>query len=949
MTIRPRRALPIVFGLLLSAYGSRVAAQTDPSGAWRTWTTAHFRIHAHADLDSAAVHLARQAERAYRLLSTELPPPHGRIDIALFDNVDYSNGFTSVFPSNRITIDLRAPAGDVELGRYDDWLRVVATHELTHVFHLDRAGGVWHVLRTIFGRAPGLFPNAYQPSWVDEGLAVYYESRFTTAGRERGAFHTQLLDAFAPSPRWPSAADIAFPNPVWPAGERAYAWGGRFFAREAAAHGDSVIPRFIARTSRQLWPLAISAPLAHAGGAPVGNGWRDLRRHADSARAGPAAAGRRILARGLRVEPHAVPGPAGQIAYIRDDGRHIAHLVVIDAATGRRVRAHAVNGGAEIAWLGDTLFATQFDFDSPARLLADLYRWNPDGSWQRLTHAARLREPFALPGRGVGAVSAAGGAMRVVSLREGTSDTTPLAVPPGADAWGRPAVSPDGAWTAAARHRAGEWDIVAWPTRDPAAARALTHDATLVGDPVWTLDGTRVLFFSERSGLPQIYAFTLATDSLERWTDAPAGAREPEPLAGGGLMYSTILADGYAIVVDPHPIAMSAEAAPPADTLRAAADIAVRESGYHPWPALLPRYWSPAWHIESGAGTYVGAVTSGSDVIGRTGYAAYVGLSPSPLRWEAALTVAHRRWRALALDASVEQFWEAYADYVDSAGTTRTLGHRERSAGVGATWSWRRWRSSASVRVGAEAGQDAYAFNDPAIPPPYATSAFAGAVLSAQIARVQYPALAIAPENGFVLSGVARRRRALDGSGAWSDELRGDLTTYLALPLPGFAHWVLVGEGRAARSSGPNGPLFGVGGVSSGTIAVVPGLSVGGATRTFPLRGYPASGRRYDRASTVVGELRVPLALVGRGILGGGFGIDRVAVNLFGEAGGGWNAGDPAIPLALRDVGGEVDLGVAVAYNLAFRVHAGIAVPLVDGLGVRAGTPRGYVAVGPAF
>ena len=82
------------------------------------------------------------------------------------------------------------PVAMERLGRYAAGLRLLGTHERTHCFHLARAGGVWSVRRLVFGRAPGLFPNEYQPPWVAEGLAVYYESRFTTAGRERGAYHT---------------------------------------------------------------------------------------------------------------------------------------------------------------------------------------------------------------------------------------------------------------------------------------------------------------------------------------------------------------------------------------------------------------------------------------------------------------------------------------------------------------------------------------------------------------------------------------------------------------------------------------------------------------------------------------------------------------------------------------------------------------------------------------
>src|SRR2546422_9277038 len=88
---------------------------------------------------------------------------------------------------------------------YDSWLRLVTTHELTHVFHLDRVRGLWSGLQKVFGRAPGLFPNTYQPSWVTEGLATYYESRFTNGGRGTGARHTQLLPA-GPGARSASSA-----------------------------------------------------------------------------------------------------------------------------------------------------------------------------------------------------------------------------------------------------------------------------------------------------------------------------------------------------------------------------------------------------------------------------------------------------------------------------------------------------------------------------------------------------------------------------------------------------------------------------------------------------------------------------------------------------------------------------------------------------------------------
>ena len=169
-------------------------------------------------MSSAALRASREAERAYLAISTELRPPTSRIDLVVSDAADYSNGVTTVFPSNRITVYLTPPSTTNSIGVYDDWLRLVITHELVHVFHLDRADGLWRVLQKLFGRAPALFPNAYQPGWVAEGIATYYESRFTAAGRMRGSYQTQLLRATARDGSWPSSSDAVRVNPTWPAG-----------------------------------------------------------------------------------------------------------------------------------------------------------------------------------------------------------------------------------------------------------------------------------------------------------------------------------------------------------------------------------------------------------------------------------------------------------------------------------------------------------------------------------------------------------------------------------------------------------------------------------------------------------------------------------------------------------------------------------------------------------
>ncbi len=247
--------------LLLLLLASRAEAQVDPSGTWRTLHTPHFRIHFRPAYRDAALLEAREAERSYGLLATELHPPRGVVDITLADDIDAANGLTTVAPTNRITIFAAPPAGDHGLLFFDNWLRLVTTHELAHVFHLDRSRGLWNGLQRVFGRAPGLFPNEYQPSWVTEGLATYYESKFTNAGRVRGSLHTQLLgaDRAVGASRSPWNATL-FTR--WADGLVPYAYGSRFLHYLAGAVGDSVVPRFAEATSAQLIPFRVGRQVA---------------------------------------------------------------------------------------------------------------------------------------------------------------------------------------------------------------------------------------------------------------------------------------------------------------------------------------------------------------------------------------------------------------------------------------------------------------------------------------------------------------------------------------------------------------------------------------------------------------------------------------------------------------------------------------------------------------
>lgn len=924
-----------------------VRAQTDPSGEWRTWRTDHFRVHAHPGLRDLAIQAAREAERAYDLLAAELAEPRGPIDLVLHQNVDFPNGFTTIIPANRINVYAVPPAGLPDLASYDDWLRIVITHELTHVFHLDAATGVWGVLQSVFGRGPLLFPNVYQPSWVSEGLATYYESRLTRGGRVRGHLHDQLLAATADSDRWPQARDANLVSPRWPDGLRPYAWGSRFFVLQAGA-GDSVIPGFVRHSSRQVIAINTSAPLKAAGGRGVDAAWRDLR---SMARA-PGSHSGAVVVGGLRSEPHPRLSPSGAyLAYRHDDGRADTRVVVLAADDHREVVSRLVNAGADFAWAGDTLYLTQFDYQSPVEIRSDLYRWAPDGRFARLTHGARIARPFAFPDGRVGVVDIGSGSRELLVTADGGRSFDRFATP-AADAWDRVAVSPGGEWAAGVRHRRGVWDLVAWPMGHPEKEKTLTSSAALDADPAWDADGHRIYFASEIEGLPQIYA-TAVSGGLEKLTGEPAGAREPEP-GKGILYYSTMLADGYAVMVVRGPTLRqpAPRRSPPGTPPPPPAEpppVAVREGPYSPWPGLVPTFWQPVGHKEGpSTGVFLGGATRGIDPLGRTEYSFGVAAAPSNGRWEIAFGLQHARWRAVTLDMGGHQIWDFIGYATADDGSRVPLAERERLFRAGVTWRWRRWRSSVALRLGGEVEEETFVIDDPApLSQDLARPWLAGGVLTLDARYFRAPPLAISPEDGVALQGLYRRRWRLAGSG-WSDELRGAVSGYGAVPLPGFAHWVVAARVSAGVMGGPFPSTFSVGGESGDPFGVAPGVGVGSGRRAFPLRGYPRGGG-FTRAFSATAELRVPLVLVAKGIWKLPLGIDRISMTPFVDVGRGWTAEQSADLARLRNVGAEAVFDLAVAHDIPLRLRVGAAVPLTDGLGVTRGDARWYLTAGPSF
>jgi hypothetical protein len=926
----------VVVGCALPLCAARAAAQLDPSGTWRTLHTPHFRIHFRPTYRDVALVEAREAERSYALLASELHPPRGTIDLTLADDGDVANGLTTVFPSNRITIFLAPPVDDPALQLYDSWLRLVTTHELTHVFHLDRATSFWGVAQHVFGRVPGLFPNEYQPSWVIEGLATYYESRFTNGGRVRGSFHTQLLaaDAAGAASRSPWDA-LLFTR--WSDGLAPYAYGSRFFQHLDQTLGDSVVPRLVEATAGQFIPYRVGRQLGRAApGHSLAAEWR----LGTTPGPGPGARqpGTQVIDSLLRTEPVPEVSPDGRrVAYVWDDGKGARELRVLDAVSFHSVARHAVNGAVSYDWLGDTLMVAQLDFTTRWRVRSDLYRWVPGVEWRRETHGARVIEPR-------------GGHGRLATLTIDPATTRPSlpapAAPPGTT-WGAVAPSPDGRWVAGTRNATGHWQLVRWPADSLGAVVVLLESRGAIADAVWT-PGGELWFVADPAGFPQIYRWR-DSGFAEALTAEPLGARAPAALPDGTLLYATLTAGGWELR-RASPVASGAVAAfaPPLPFDPAPA-VGVRETGYTMWPSLRPHFWIPFFVNAGPTGRFGGPVTVGSDALGRFRYAADLFVSPRPFRAAGDLVLVSDGLGNPSIDLAASSAW---LDVAPPPGLT--LSKLDQTAALGVSFATRRWRSAARVRVAAEWERIRYS----TIPdtslltvcPGCGAQQLLGGSVTLALSRLVAGVLSVSPENGVAWSATYRRRQE-QGTSRWSNELRSQLNLYARVPGlggEGFAHHVLAVRLAAGGTGGPLGALYQVGGVSAGGTALSLGPSLG-VTRFFPVRGYRYGELFGSRAATGSLEYRFPLALVGRSLGHLPVGADKLWLNAFTDAGDAWDPGIAPQLTRLRAAGLELAGDVALNYDLLLELRLGLAEPLAAPPSGRPRRPRAYLAFASDF
>jgi len=961
-------------------------AQVAPNADWHTLRTKHFRVHFAPALEQEARRAAVNAERAYAQLSTELVPPRGTIDLVISDDVDYVNGYATPYPTNRIVVYAHPPTDASGLRDYEDWNALVVTHELTHIFHLDRSRGIWRIGQSVFGRNPLLFPNLYEPRWVLEGLAVYYESRLTGVGRLESAEHLMTARAAALSNRIPTLQELAPGTSRFPGGEVIYIYGSLLFDYLSRTRGPHSVRDFVEIGAKTPIPFILTVTSRKAFGMSFQTAWEHWR---DS------------LMRETRQPHEVMPGwrqltSAGYVAlfprwlgdttliYAADKAREMPGAYRVELG-GRETRLGRRNASSPNVRMPDGgILFSQPDFTSPYNVRNDLFV-ERNGTQTRLTTGARLTTPDVRADAEIIAVQDQPATTRLVRLSPDGKRITPITSTSLDVQWSDPRWSPDGSRIVAVRQSRGRSEIVILDA-DGKIINTFGATRAINSSPSWSPDGRRVYFSSERTGAPQIFVADVTTfnPTISRISDAATGVFAPEVAPDQSDLASLLFkADGYHLGVAPlrsvtrFGLADSTRVSPRAgctnciDTIAGLPPLGVadtsRATRYSAFPSVLPRYWSPVFASSTQDGTTFGVQTSGTDVVGRHEYTLDIEHNNRFGENSAWLSYRYAGFGLPLVDLFASQSYSNGSLFADINGATVNVGdllEQDRDAALEATFVRPRYRSYSLASLGAEIERIGYSTVPDTLFPHlnefYQTArTLPGVIASIGWSNAQRPALSISPEDGVSASVSGRQRWRSGTSGASTRSIVGVTLLYKSLDLPGPAHHVIAlrAAGGVTDDQSPN--LFSAGGLSGTTLEIFPGYGFGQQRRTFGVRGYPPSAESGIRAYAATAEYRAPLFTPSRGFRFIPVFIDRGSLTFFGETGRAYcpnsvgtntvcrsiDIGNPA----MTSVGAELNFDTALQLDVQARLRFGVAFPIANREEFGAARAQAYVTFGSSF
>jgi len=230
------------------------AVRYDPGLEWQVLESPHFSVYfckqENKDIsfsnnptyEQLAQATADIAEETFHQVNAQLGSPNKhhhlqKIAIIMEDFSDSALGFASSFPHRVIRISLTAPTAKSFDTKFKSWLKMVIAHEYTHMAHFEMTAGPTTALRALFGQI--LTPNALQPTWSIEGLAVYNETKLTAGGRGIDSRYDMYLRMAALEDQFNTLDQInGYYLTSWPGSTAPYIYGQSLIHFIAQRYGE---------------------------------------------------------------------------------------------------------------------------------------------------------------------------------------------------------------------------------------------------------------------------------------------------------------------------------------------------------------------------------------------------------------------------------------------------------------------------------------------------------------------------------------------------------------------------------------------------------------------------------------------------------------------------------------------------------------------------------------
>ncbi len=927
------------------------AANIDPSFHFSTIETDHFAIHFHQGIEMYGYRAADILEGVHKRLTERFQwAPQDKTQVVLLDNTDFANGLATVLPYNAMYIHLSPPFPDVTIGETDDWLELVLIHEYVHILTLDPVRGYASDVRSLFGKTmPGfdplssiLFlltapPNIFLPDWWTEGIATWAETEYTLSGRGRSSFVDMIFRMAVMEDKIPSIDRLNGDVPYWPSGSTPYIYG-------------MLMKKYIAETFGRDLPGKLNT--AHSGRLPffinhppkklTGMNYIDLYREMVKDLMAEQIQKINMLKFEAFTEVIDLPVTGERLTHPRvsPQGRYLAinrrdpndheTIVIYDIQTFDEVsRVRKMPSDHGISWSpdGKRLYFTQAARKNSYDMYQDMYAFNIETeSLEQVTSNIRAKEIDVSPdGRRIVFVKTETGRQHIAVLTLENGQTRYLTGNDG-QVISSPRWSPDGQSLVFSKIDInGEMSIERYHVDTNSIDILLkSHDHNIF--PAWSADSSHIIYSSDKTGVYNLYAYSLSEKIVYQVTHLPGGAFHPE-VSGNKIYFSRYSAKGFDIVEIPYaPSRWSADIGPyiksswdkhvTRDYERSVRkDVITKKHSikkYDPKGTLRPRFWLP--YISSDdEGTVLGAFTAGHDVLQYHAYMLRAGHGVSG-RTYFDFNYLYDRWKPSFVFRAYSQpvyYSDLFAD---------GSGYYERSSGAGLEVRYplpmRHLEASYTVKAGVNINKvsnltnikgrkvDTFKLFQGRKDSIYAGFTYNGAL--------RYP-LSVSFEDGRELSVLFRNYV----NGPEHKEYLFDYKEYLGRS----SNHVIYINLRMAFSGGDQTAQqsFQIGGVPY-------------VQNRYPLRGFPSNYKKGKHALTSTLEYRMPLRYIFRGWNSKPVFIDRFHIALFTDTGNAWGGKkDFELSDFLAGIGAEARMDTVLGYKVRMTPAMGIAQGLTDG------------------